>query len=373
MNALAKGAVAEIPEGLRSRGLGGKIISSRLSQEFLWSATFDLLYIFFTEIMNGRGTCFDLLILTSSFPALFAKMRKTIFQKEKKTMKKFLALILLLTTLVMSFALTSCGGNPGEKDLENVKAAGKIVVGMECAYAPYNWTETTKTATNVPIANSQGAYADGYDVQIAKAVAEALDVNLEIQAIEWNGLVPALEAGKIDMIVAGMSPTEDRKLSIDFSDIYFPSTLVMVVRKDGNYTNATKISDFSGAKITAQTNTFHYDVIDQISGVNKQTSKEDFAGLITELNAGTVDGYVCEKPGAMSAVAANPDFTYVEFSEGNGFDCDISESSIAVGVRKGSTLTAEINKVIASLSESDMTDLMNWAILVQPVVDDTEE
>ena len=279
-------------------------------------------------------------------------------------MKRILALIMAVA--LMLCALTSCSPAAGEKDLENVKAAGKIVVGMECAYAPYNWTTSTPSDTTVPIANSQGSYADGYDVQIAKLIAEELGVELVIMAIEWDGLIPALENGEIDMIIAGMSPTDERKLSIDFSNTYFDSNLVMVVKKDGAYANADDIQDFSGAKITGQLNTFHYTVIDQINGVNKHTALQDFSALIQSLDSGAIDGYVCEKPGAISAVAANDSFAYVEFENGKGFTCDPAESSISVGVRLESSLTELINSTIAKLSTADKEAMMDAAIARQP-------
>ena len=173
-------------------------------------------------------------------------------------MKRIISTLLVCVLLVgCAFTLASCKKAKGPEDYDNVIADGKLVVGMECAYAPYNWTTPTESETTVPIANSKGTYADGYDVQIAKMIAAALGVELEILAIEWDGLIPALESGKIDMIIAGMSPTEKRKLSIDFSNTYYDSNLVMVVRKDGAYGSATSIHDFSGAKITAQLNTFH--------------------------------------------------------------------------------------------------------------------
>lgn len=280
-------------------------------------------------------------------------------------MKKILAVLLVLVTV---FSFAACSKVDASKDLENVKAKGKIIVGMECDYAPYNWAQPT--ANEYTVKNTSGLYADGYDIQIAKKIAAALGVELEIQAIEWDGLLPALESGQIDMIIAGMSPTEKRKLSIDFSDTYFDSNLVMVVKKDGAYADATKISDFSGAKITGQINTFHYDVIDQIAGVNKQNALETFAALIQSLSSGAIDGYVCEKPGAVSAVAANPEFTFVEFAAGNGFVCDPADSSISVGIRKNSSLTVEINKILATITAQEREALMDAAIARQPVNED---
>lgn len=261
---------------------------------------------------------------------------------------------------------TVCGlVGSGVADLEKVVSAGKIVVGMECAYAPYNWTTSTPTATTVPISNSPGMYADGYDVQIAKLIASSLGVELVVTAIEWDGLVPALESGEIDMIIAGMSPTEERKLSIDFSDTYFDSNLVMVVKKDGAYASADDIQDFKDAKITGLIYSFHYGVIDQINGVKKQTALADFSALIASLKSGAIDGYVCEKPGAIFAVAANEDLAYVEFAEGKGFECDPAEASISVGIRNDSSLTAEINRILDTLTTADKEAMMDAAIARQ--------
>ena len=270
-----------------------------------------------------------------------------------------LSTVLLISTLNFEKA-------DATSDLERIQEKGKIVVGMECDYAPYNWVTTTQGEHTVPISNNPGAYADGYDVVIAKAIADALGVELVIKAMVWDGLIPALESGEIDMIIAGMSPTEERKLSIDFTDTYFDSELVMVVRKDGKYTHATSIQDFAGATITGQQSTVHYDVINQINGVNRDTARKKFSDLILALNGGTIDGYVCEEPGGIAAVMANPNFAYIKFTNGNGFDYDLNETSISVGLRKGSNLAAEINKVLESL-DSQKINLMTEAIARQPI------
>lgn len=293
-------------------------------------------------------------------------------------MKRTLCIVLaIVTALTCVFAFAGCGNKEndptdsaapstslGAKDLENVKKAGKLVVGMECDYKPYNWAQTTENEYTVKI--KDGMYADGYDVQVAKKIAEALGVTLEIKPMEWDGLVPAVKSSEIDVVVAGMSPTADRKISVDFSDTYFDSVLVMVVRKDSPYASATKIADFKGAKITGQQNTFHYEVVDQIEGVNKQAALPNFAALTQALAAGSIDGYVCERPGAKSAVESNKDFTFIEFAEGNGFKYDLTDASIAVAMRKGSSLTSEINKVIGSLTSEQKDALMLDCITRQP-------
>ena len=142
-------------------------------------------------------------------------------------------------------------------------AEGTLRVGMECNYAPFNWTQTVESEYTVPIEGGMG-YADGYDVQIAKRLAEGLGMELAIVKTEWDGLPMGVMTGAFDAIIAGMSPTEERKATIDFTDAYYNVQPVVVVRKDGPYANAKTLADLSGASITGQLNTFHYGLIDQI-------------------------------------------------------------------------------------------------------------
>ncbi|MBP3341594.1 MAG: transporter substrate-binding domain-containing protein [Peptococcaceae bacterium] len=254
--------------------------------------------------------------------------------------------------------LAGCGG--GKEDEDNT-----LRIGMECAYAPFNWTQTDDSNGAVPI--ESGDYANGYDVQIAKKVAEGLGKELVIVKTEWDGLVPAVDSGVIDGIIAGMSPTEERKKSIDFSENYYVSDLVIVVKADSPYATATSIKDFAGATLTAQLNTFHDTVIDQIEGVNHQTAMPDFASMRVALDSGIIDGYVSERPEGISAAAANPNFTYVGFEVENGFQYEINDAAIAMGLKKGSPLTEDINKILAGISQEERDQLMADAIANQPV------
>lgn len=111
---------------------------------------------------------------------------------------------------------------------------GTLKIGMECAYEPYNWTDTDGSSFGaVPISSEgqQGLYANGYDVQIAQYVANRLGLKLEIYAMEWDSLIPAVNSDAIDAIVAGMSPTAERAQEIDFTDTYYESNLVVIIRK----------------------------------------------------------------------------------------------------------------------------------------------
>ena len=287
-------------------------------------------------------------------------------------MRRFARLFAVLTVIAILFTFAACGKSPAASTPETSGGASsaaetkQLRVGMECAYAPFNWTQSDDSNGAVPIEG--GGYAGGYDVEIAKMIAEGLGRELVIVKTEWDGLEPALQSGIIDVIIAGMSPTAERKTRIDFTDNYYTSDLVIVVKKDGPYINATKLADFSGATITAQLNTFHYTVIDQIPGVKKDTALADFPTMITALASGMIDGYISERPGAVSAMAANPALAYVSFPEGEGFEASEEDVAIAVGVKKGSDLIDPINKTLAGISTEKRNAIMNNAVATQPVV-----
>lgn len=275
-------------------------------------------------------------------------------------MKKGLRLLSLV--FGSALVLAACGSEGNETTSEGTENE-QFVVGMEAAYAPYNWTQTGDANGAVQISDSQ-EYAGGYDVEIAKKIADGLGQELVIVKTEWDGLVPALQSKKIDVIIAGMSPTEERKQTIDFSIPYLESQLVMVVAADGDYVDATSLADFSGAQITAQLNTFHYNMIDQIEGVEKQSAMENFSAMRVALQSGVIDGYVSELPEAISASNANEDFTYIEFED--GFETNPEDTTIAIGVRKDEAQLEEINSILATISAEEQQSLMEEAILNQP-------
>ena len=272
-------------------------------------------------------------------------------------MKKSLSVIAVLLIIFCFIPLTGCK----KKNGENV-----FRVGMECDCAPFNWTQSNEGIGTVPI--SGGGYAGGYDVEIAKLIADGLGKELVIVKIEWDGLIPAVTSGRIDAVIADMSPTSERKETVNFSVPYYSSDLVIVIRKDSPYLDASSLSDFSGAKITGQLNTFHYTVIDQIPSVNLQTALENFPAMIVAINSGKIDGYVCERPEAVSASSANPGLTFVEFKEGNGFSYSSEEVDVAVALDKKNKDLAKINEIISSISESERETLMISALNNQPLV-----
>lgn len=283
-------------------------------------------------------------------------------------MKRILSIILAAVMLAVSLtALASCGNSvDASKDVENIKKAGVLKVGMECAYAPYNWTQTNADNDAVKIKNADG-YANGYDVQAARKIAASLGVELEIYAYKWDALIPAVESGTIDCGIAGMSPTAKRKAVLDFSDNYYVSNLVIIVREDGAYANAQSLADFKGCSIGAQAATFHAEALKQIEDV-KENILDDFTLLYTALTANTIDGYVAEEPTAYSICSEGSGLTFAPLvNNSTGFTCDEGDTAIAVGVRKGSDLAAAISEIVDGISDSERSELMMKMVSIAPV------
>lgn len=268
-----------------------------------------------------------------------------------------------LTLLFISiFSIFSIGNlvNADEKTPSN-----EFRVGMEAGYAPFNWAQQTYAKNVFPI-QGQNSYAGGYDIQIAKKIADSLGKNLVIVQTKWDGLAPALQSGKIDAIIAGMSPTAERKKESDFTDPYYQSQLVIIVKKGGKYTNAKSLANLSGAKITAQLNTFHYDIIDQIPDVNKQQAMDNFSVMRTALVSGIIDGYVTERPEGITATRVNKNLEMLELDGENGFQTNPKNLQIAIGMRKGDSDIQQVNKILSGISKQERTLIMDQAIKNQP-------
>lgn len=275
-----------------------------------------------------------------------------------KHITKIVTIFLIATLLALTLStLTACQ--------ETKKDPDKLYVGMECGYAPFNYTQKDNKNGAVKISNANG-YANGYDVMIAKKIAEALGKELVIVKYEWDALINGVSTGALDFIIAGMSPTPDRLESIDFSLPYYESQLVIVVRKDGNYDKATKLADFRGAKIVAQLGTFHDKALQeqcQAHNILRQTPMETFPAMINALNTKVIDGYVAEEPGAIADCAANSAFTYIHLvNNSTGFTASAEDVQIAIGIKKYSPVTPLVNAVLSDLSQEEREQMMQLAI-----------
>ena len=275
-------------------------------------------------------------------------------------MKRF---SLVLFVLLFGVTLFACQG----EDQFNLETENEIVVGLEAAYAPFNWATPEENEFTVALDGQSGFYADGYDVVMAQEIADALGLTLVIKAYSWDGLIPALNAGEIDLIIAGMSPTAERALTVNFSEEYYRSEQVMVVRNDGDYANATSLADFNGARVVAQAGTLQDDLIDQITGVIHQETLNSYSDLVNALAYGTSDAFVAELPVATGIVQTNNQFTIIEFAEGLGFEVSDEDIIVSVALRlEDLDLLDAVNEALSNISNLSRQQIMQDALSRQP-------
>ena len=252
-----------------------------------------------------------------------------------------------------------------------------LTVAMECAYAPYNWTQGDDSNGAVPISNVPGSYANGYDVMIGKKIAEANGWQLEVIQSDWDSLVPGVQSGTFDAVIAGQSMTAERAEQVDFAGPYFYATIVCVTKADGKFANATSIADLAGGSCTAQIATIWYDqCLPQIKDAAIQTAAETAPAMLMALETDTVDFICTDMPTAQGAVAAYPDMKILDFSGTDGdfhFSDEVRAENVNIGVSvmKGNTLLKDkIDAVLSTMTPDDMNALMEQAIAVQPLSED---
>ena len=308
-------------------------------------------------------------------------------------MKKILCIIMALAmilTLAACSAQTNAGSNdataatiPAVEDLTGIDTSkiigledGKLTVGMECAYAPYNWTQMDNSNGAVPISNVPGAYANGYDVMIAKRICEAYGWELEIVSSAWDSLTPAVQAQTMDANIAGQSMTADRMAEVDMAGPYYYATIVCVTTKDSKYANAKSIADLAGGKCTSQSGTIWYDsCLSQIEGAELLAPAETAPNMIMQLQTGSVDFICTDMPTAMGAVALDDNLVILNFSGTDGDFQFASEAeraenvNLGISVLKGNAdLKNAIDKVLSAMTEEHFNALMNQAIAIQPEI-----
>ena len=265
-----------------------------------------------------------------------------------------LALMLVLSLPAFAFADSA----PHYDELNYLN--GQLRVGMECAYAPNNWQESEASDTNVPIENVPGAYAEGYDVQWARIIADYLGLELVIVKMDWDGLIPALNEGQIDAIIAGMMDTASRREAINFSTPYHATEYGMMVNAGSPFEGAKTIQDFKGASVLGQKDTALDTVIDQINGVEHLTAVSSIPDMVARLQQGACDAIVVNVENAPAYMAANPNFVLITFAEGDGFELPAKGS--CVGIRyDDNDLVALVNEALAGVEQAQRDEMWNTA------------
>ena len=276
-------------------------------------------------------------------------------------MKKTIALLMVLLLAVASSAFAE-GTILGLED-------GVLTVAMECAYAPYNWAQPDDSNGAVPIKGSQ-LFANGYDVMTAKAICEANGWDLQIMQLDWDSLIPAVQSGICDAVIAGQSMTSERMEAVDFAGPYLYASIVCLTKKDSKFADAKGISDLSGGSCTSQSGTIWYDsCLPQIKDANIGMPAESAPAMLMAVETGTVDFVCTDMPTAQGALIAYPDLVLLDFA-GSDDDFKVSEEEINIGisVMKGNTaLKDALNSYLGDKTADDFNALMQEAIKVQPL------
>ena len=286
-------------------------------------------------------------------------------------MKKITALVM---AVAMMLTMVVCSASASDATVPSGVEDGVLTIAMECAYAPYNWTQSDDSNGAVPISNVPGSYANGYDVMIGKKIAEANGWELEVIQSDWDSLVPGIQTGKFDAVIAGQSMTAERSEQVDFAGPYFYATIVCVTKADSKFANAASIANLKGGSCTAQIATIWYDqCLPQIAGANVQPAAETAPAMLMALETGMVDFICTDMPTAQGAVAAYPDLKILDFSGTDGdfqFDEEVRAENVNIGVSvmKGNTVLKEkIDAVLSTMTVEDFNSIMEQAIAIQPL------
>ena len=272
--------------------------------------------------------------------------------------RKIIAIVL---AMVMCLCFAACGAEETNNDV--------LRVAMECAYAPYNWTQADDSNGAVPISGTND-YAYGYDVMMAKLIAESMGKELEIVKLDWDSLVPAVMSGDVDLVIAGQSITAERLEVVDFSDPYFYASIVTLTKADSAYASAASVADLEGATCTSQLGTIWYDIcLPQIPNANILTAQETAPAMLVALESGAVDLVVTDMPTALAATAVYSDMVLLDFTGTEGeFEVSEEEINLGISMKKGNAeLLEAVNGVLATLTVEDYEAMMADAIAVQPL------
>ena len=279
------------------------------------------------------------------------------------TTRRILSAILSVVLCAAVFA--GCGAKSAKTGVED----GVLTIAMECAYAPYNWTQSDDSNGAVPIKDSKD-YANGYDIMMAKKICEANNWKLEVVRLDWDSLVPAGQTGKVDAVIAGQSMTEERMQQVDFAGPYIYASIVCMTKQDSKFANATKLSDLAGGKCTSQLGTIWYDTcLPQIKDAQIQTASETAPSMLMALETGAVDFICTDMPTAQGALIAYSDLKILDL-EDNSFKVDDGDINIGISVKKGNTeLKNKIDSVLKDMTADDFNAIMAEATKIQPLAE----
>jgi ABC-type amino acid transport/signal transduction systems, periplasmic component/domain len=248
--------------------------------------------------------------------------------------------ILLLTAMVIS--ITACGSKEYDTDkLAEIKASGKLVLGTSADYAPYEFHHTKDGKDEIV----------GFDISVAKKIADDLGVQLEIQDMDFDGLLLALDSKKVDLVISGMTPTEERAKSVDFSNVYYTAEQGVMVRKEDAASLQT-FDDLKGKRIAVQKGSIQEGIAQGIEGA-KLTSLARINELVMELQSGRVDAVIAEMPVTKLYVANQPEITMSDIVVPTDEE---ASAAIAVKKNKNKSFVDAINASLDTIKQENLLD-----------------
>lgn len=286
-------------------------------------------------------------------------------------------LLLSISLVTICGAFSGCGkqeaapsktaaGEPAQQAEEEQPYTLRIA--MECAYAPFNWTQTDDSNGAVPMAGSSD-YVNGYDILVAKKICDYNGWNLEVYKTEWDSIILGLQSDKYDAIIAGMLITEERKQVVNFSDTYYVANDCLLVKKDSPFAGAASLADIKGSSIVTQVDTmWDSDYIDQVENVNHLVPLGTVPEIVVAVTSSKADLGLLDTPSCMSACSTNPELTYIEFEQGKGFTLPEGQSNnMGIAVRPDDTeILEKINEALADFDTATQKEYMEKAIEMQP-------
>lgn len=302
-----------------------------------------------------------------------------------KKRRWFVTLMVSLLTMAMMAGCSSGGSDKtetptqGQQNTNETKADETkkevLRVGMECAYAPFNWTQDADTTPDgskaVKIYDSQ-FYAYGYDVAVAQKLADQLGMDLEIHKVEWSSIGISMDAGDYDCIIAGMGRTAEREMAYSFTDPYYYRDNCVVVKADGPFADVKGLSELAGkgCKVTTQLGTGWIPLLDQIEGGITGSNYETTSECFMAVSNGVADVCIVDLPTAESALLTNKDLKIITFAADDTFKGDEEMVNVCIATRKSDTaLRDKLQGAMTAIGWNDkakMDELMNKVIGQQP-------
>lgn len=263
----------------------------------------------------------------------------------KKTITRILAGVM---AVAMCVALSSCAApaagsgsgaatSAGSDKLAKIKASGKLIVGTSADYPPFEFHKMQSGQDKIM----------GTDVEIAQAIAKDMGVKLQIEDMSFDGLLPALTTGSVDMIVAGMTISDERKKSVDFSDVYYTVRLKLLLRK-GDVGKYKALGDFDGKSIAAQTGTSNESAVKSEQPKAHLVSLAKIPDMILELKSGKVDAVNLDSVVADSYANKNKDLAVSDLQ----YSTPPDQTAIAIAKGDNASYLAAVNKTLAGLVSS---------------------